>query len=116
MDMRLQGAISGITVLGLPPVKLIQFADNMNLFLSLKDDMDKLQAKLSLSSLAIGSKFNYEKTDVLRVGLLAHCSVLMDDPMLGTVLDCFTGAFILPPGSLLWVLGVWIGSPDIASA
>ena len=114
MGMRLRRVISGISVYGLPPAKLIMYADDMNIFLSTHDDLPLIKSTLSATSSAIGSKFNFEKTDILLVGSLAHRSLPPSDFM--DVTSCFQGAFILPPGSPLRVLGVWISSPDFARA
>ena len=114
MGMRLRDAIVGISTHGLPPVKLIMYADDMNLFLSTADDLPLIKSTLDASSLAIGSKFNYEKTDILLVGTPAHRALPSSD--FPEIHSCFTGAFILPPGSPLRVLGVWVSSPDFAAA
>jgi len=116
MGMAPREVVWGISTLGLPPAKLIQFADDMNLFLTMGEDMVVLRATLQSASLAIGSKFNYEKTDVLQVGSPAHRSTPVDDPRYETLLACFDRAFILPPQSPLWVLGVWVGSTDRTAA
>ena len=116
MGMELRNAIIGISVLGLPHVRLIQFADDMNLFLSAQDDLRHIRTVLRNSSLALGSKFNYEKTDILRVGSAAHRERDPNSDRYSSLLSCFTGAFILPAGSPLRVLGVWVGSPDFAAA
>ena len=112
--MRLRRVINGISVHYLPLAKLIMYADDMNLFLSSQDDLPLIKSTLDASSLAIGSKFNYDKTDVLLVGSEAHRACPSRD--FADILDCFQGAFILPPGSPLRVLGVWVSSPDFAAA
>lgn len=114
MGMQLCSAISGISVYDLPPAKLIMYADDMNLFLSTLDNMSLISDTLTDSSLAISSKFNYEKTDVLLVGLSCHRSLQVTDPLLAPLLDCFTGAYILPRKSPLHILGIWISSPNFA--
>ena len=84
----------------------------MNLFLSTMDDMGLIKDTLNDMSLAIGSKFNYEKTDVL----LFHAIALSKPqaPPLAPLLDCFTGAYILSKKSPLRILGMWVGSPNFA--
>ena len=114
MGMRLRKAIRGISVLSLPPAKLIMYADDTNLFLSKDDDLALIKSELSASSLAIGSKFNFEKTDILLVGSAAHRAKLGDHPDFAPLLDCFLGAYIIPDGSPLRILGVWVSSPDHA--
>ena len=114
MGMRLRKAIKGISVLSLPPTKLIMYADDTNLFLSKDDDLALIRSELSATSLAIGSKFNFEKMDILLVGSAAHRAKLGDHPDFASLLDCFQGAYIIPDGSPLRILGVWVGSPDHA--
>ena len=109
MGMRLRHAISGISLLGLKPVKLIQYADNMNLFLSDDENLPLICKTMADTSFALGSLFNLNKTDVLVVGPPEH----RDAPHHG-ISECFTGGFILPPGLPLCVLGAWVGSPNNA--
>src|SRR5258707_270431 len=101
--MHLRASISGLSALGLPPMKLTMYADDLNLFLSAHEDLPSIGSCLTDTALTIGSKFNLEKTDVLLVGSLNH---LCSSPSLD---DCFPSAFVLPPGSPLWVppLGPW---------
>ena len=107
MGMRLRHAISGISLLGLQPVKLIQYADDMNLFLSAMEDLPLIRRTMDNTSFALGSLFNLNKTDVLVVGPPEHHDISHHD-----ITACFTGAFIIPPGLPLRVLGAWVGSPD----
>ena len=109
MGMRLRRAISGITLLGLPPVKLIQYADDMNLFLSPMEDLPLICRTMDDTSFALGSLFNLNKTDILLVGPPEHHDISHQD-----ISDCFTGGFLIPPGLPLRVLGAWVGSPDYA--
>jgi len=115
MGMALRGVLKGVSVLNLPPVKFIQFADDMNLFLSMEDDLDELSCMLRDVSLAISSRFNYDKTDILQVGSLWHQSMPLEDQEFEPLLRCFTRAFMLPASSPLRILGVWVGSPDNAA-
>ena len=114
MGMRLRKAIRSISILSLPPAKLIMYADDTNLFLSQDDDLALIKSELSATSLAIGSRFNFEKTDILLVGSAMHCAKPADDPSFAPLLDCFQGAYIIPDGSPLRILGVWVGSPNHA--
>ena len=114
MGMRLRGAIKGISVLSLPPSKLIMYADDTNLFLSRDDDLALIKSELSAASLAIGSKFNFNKTDILLVGSATHRAKTGDHPDFASLLDCFQGAYVIPDGSPLRILGVWVSSPDHA--
>ena len=107
MGMRPRHAISGISLLGLEPVKLIQYADDMNLFLSDNKDLPLIRKTMADTSFALGSLFNLNKTDVLVVGPPEH----RDAPHPG-ITECFTGGFVLPPGLPLRVLGTWVGSPN----
>ena len=109
MGMRLRRSISGISLLGLRPVKLIQYADNMNLFLSDDENLPLIHETMDDTSLALGSLFNLNKTDVLVIGPPRH----QDSPHPG-ITDCFTGGFIIPQGLPLRVLGAWVGSPNHA--
>jgi ribonuclease HI len=111
MGMRLRQSIWGISLLGLPPQKLIMYADDTNLFLSSFEDLGLIRSTMASTSFALGSKFNLEKTDVLPVGPTEHSLASHPD-----IVACFDGCYVLPPGSPLRVLGAWIGSPDLASA
>ena len=111
LGMRMRHTISGISCLGLPPAKLLMYADDMNLFVSKTEDFRKLRSVLSTSTLAIGCKFNLDKTDILVVGSAAHRS----SPSHDDIKQCFDEAYFLPTNTPLRVLGVWVGSPDRAS-
>ena len=108
--MRLRRVISSITLLGLPPVKLIQYADDMNLFLSAMEDLPLICCTMDDTSFTLGSLFNLNKTDILLVGPPEHHDISHHD-----ITDCFAGGFIIPPGLPLRILGAWVGSPDCAS-
>jgi len=113
LAMRLWRVVKGISLYGLPPVKVMLYADDINLFLSSKDSVDDVNRCLVGTSYAIGSKFNLGKTDVKPVGppdFREKCFV--DQSMSGSTLP---GAYILPPGGPLRVLGVWVDSLDHAS-
>ena len=107
---RLRNKIRGISVLGLPPTKLMMYADDTNLFLSaLDDELPVINECLKSTSYTIGCKFNLDKTDVLPIGSIAHRTLAHEN---GVGLP---SAFTLAPGSALRVLGVWIGSTDEAA-
>ena len=110
MGMHLRRAISSITLLGLPPVKLIQYADDMNLFLSAMEDLPLICQTMDDTSFTLGSLFNLNKTDILVVGPPEHHDVSHCD-----ITDCFTSGFMIPPSLPLCVLGAWVSSPDCAS-
>ena len=109
MGMRLRRTISSISLLGLPPVKLIQYADDMNLFLSSMEDLPLIRRMMDNTSSALGSLFNLNKTDILVIGPPKHHDRSHQD-----VTTCFTGGFLIPPGLPLCVLGAWVGSPNNA--
>ena len=115
LSMRLRDVIRGISVLGLPPARLIMYADDMNLFLSPQEDLALIRLELSATSFAIGSKFNYEKTDILLVGSRVHRSITNKDARAAPLLYCFEGAYFIPDGSPLRILGMWVGSRDLAN-
>src|SRR5258706_9640086 len=66
---------------------------------------------MSNSCLAIGCKFNLDKTDILVVSSLVHRSAGDHEE----VTACFDRAYVLPDGSPLRILGVWVNSPDLAT-
>ena len=113
LAMRLRRVVAGISAYGLPPVKVMLYADDINLFLSAKDSVPAVNDCLRSVSYAIGSRFNLEKTDVKPVG--PHDFRLLcftEQSMAGHIIP---GAFVLPPGSPLRILGVWVDSRDFAA-
>ncbi len=108
LGMRMRKHLVGISCCGLPPARLLMYADDMNLFMSALEDFHLIRQVLDDSSLAIGCRFNLDKTDVLVVGSLEHRSNGSHEE----VTACFEGAYVLPDNSPLHVLGVWINSPD----
>ena len=111
LGMRMRQTISGISCFGLPPAKLLMYADDMNLFVSKNENFPRIRSVLNNTTLAIGCKFNLDKTDVLMVGSTAHRS----SPSHDDIRRCFDEAYFLPADTPLRVLGIWIGSPDRAS-
>jgi len=104
--------VKGLRVPGLDPVKVMLYADNVNLFLGEEDSVQEISECLTKASYAIGSKFNMDKTDVKPVGphtFQERCYRNQD--MAGSMIP---GVCILPPADPLWILGVWIGSWDNA--
>jgi len=113
LAMRLRQVVTGISAYGLPPVKVMLYADDINLFLSAEDSVPAINDCLRSVSYTIGSKFNLEKTDVKPVGphdFQLQC--FTGQSMAGHIIP---GAFVLPPGSPLRVLGVWVASRDFAA-
>ena len=111
LGMRMRHTLSGISCYGLPPAKLLMYADDMNLFVSTSENFRKLRSVLDDSTLAIGCRFNLNKTDILIVGSMAHRSTPSHDD----IKQCFDEAYFLPANTPLRVLGMWVGSPDRAS-
>jgi len=112
LAIRLREQVLGLSVRGLPPVKVMLYADDVNLFLSPQDSIPEISGCLADVSRIIGSKFNLDKTDVKPVG--PHDFQLKcfnDQDMGGSIIP---GAHILPPADPLRILGVWIGSRDNA--
>ena len=112
LAMRLRATLQGFSLLGLPPVKLMFYADDLNLFLCTWEPIAPIRQCLDDASFAIGSLFNHEKTDIKPLGRPAFkeaCFALQT--MNGEALP---GRYVLAPGSPLRVLGVWVGSPDMA--
>src|SRR5258706_1799745 len=108
LGMRMRKHLAGISCCGLRPARLIIYADDMNLFMSASEDFRLIRQVLDDSSLAIGCRFNLDKTDILVVGSLEHRSSSSHEE----VAACFKGAYVLPDKSPLRVLGVWVNSPD----
>jgi len=113
LAMRLRVAIQGISVLGLPPAKIMLYADDTNLFLSPADSLPTVATCLTSTSYAIGSQFNLDKTDVKPVGTPAFKQLAYDDPV--AIRASLPGAYVLHPSAPLRILGMWIGSEDFAA-
>ena len=113
LAMRLRSVISGFRVPNLPPVRVIMYADDTNLFLSTSDDVSSIKAELDSASFAIGSKFNHEKSIVKAIGSPefqseCHASGLINGQTLPS-------ATFLSPDEPLRILGVWVGPPGCTS-
>ena len=111
LGMRMRSCLKGISCFGLAPAKLIQYADDINLFASKDEDFPLVQSVLQETSIAIGNQINLDKTSVLVVGSKQHKEAVAH-PLIS---ECFEEAEILPDGAPLRVLGVWIGSSDRAT-
>ena len=111
LGMRMRRCLKGISCFRLDPAKLIQYADDINLFTSKSEDFHLVKSVLEKTSVAIGNQINLDKTSMLVVGSKQHKEAA-EHPL---VSECFEGAEILPAGAPLRVLGVWIGSNDRAS-
>ena len=111
LGMRMRKCLRGISCFGLAPAKLIQYADDINLFASKDEDFHLVKSVMTKTSVAIGNQINLNKTSVLVVSSKQHKETV-EHPL---VSECFEGAEILPAGAPLRVLGVWIGSNDQAN-
>jgi len=112
LAMRLRNRITGLSVYGLAPAKVALYADNINLFLSENDSIPGLASCLEDTSLAVGSKFNMEKTDVKPVGTEGFVRRCHEEQRMGH--STLPGAYVLPPEDPLRILGIWIGDTSLA--
>jgi len=113
LAIRLRQVVKGLSIPGLKPVKVMLYADDINLFLGREDSVPEVSECLTSVSKIIGSKFNMDKTDVKPVGphdfqLGCYTRQDMNGPSI-------PGVHILPPADPLRILGVWIGSRDYAA-
>ena len=113
LAMRLRHIISGFRVPGLPPVRLIMYADDTNLFLSTSDDVSSIKTGLDDASFAIGSKFNHEKSIVKAIGSLDFQSECQASGLING--QTLPSANFLSPDEPLRILGVWVGPPGCTS-
>ena len=105
--------VNGLRVPGLALVKVMLYADDVNLFLGEQDSVAEISVCLTDISYAIGSRFNMDKMDVKPVGphtFQIQCYERQD--MAGSTIP---RACILPPADPLRILGVWISSRDNAT-
>src|SRR5258706_15971292 len=82
LGMRMRQHLTGISCCGLPPAKLIMYANDMNLFMSVVENFCLIRHVMTDSRLAIGCRFNLDKTYILVVG--SCCSVtswLLETPL-----------------------------------
>ena len=112
LAMRLRATLQGFSLLGLPPVKLMFYADDLNLFLRAREPLAPIKQCLDESCFAIGSLFNIEKTDIKPLGRLAFREACFASQSMNG--EALPGGYVLAPNSPLRVLGVWVGSPDMA--
>ena len=112
LAMHLQATLQGFSLLGLPPVKLMFYADNLNLFLRACKPLAPIKQCLDDMCFAIGSLFNHEKTDIKPLGCLAFKEACFASQTMDG--EALPRGYVLAPNSPLRVLGVWVGSPDLA--
>ena len=113
LAIKLRQVVKGLSVPGLRPVKVMLYADDINLFLGQEDSVQEVSECLASVSKIIGSKFNMDKTDIKPVGphdFQLNCYTRQD--MGGPSIP---GVHILPPADPLRILGVWVGSRDFAT-
>ena len=113
LAMRLRAKLSGFSIRGLPPVCVMFYADDINMFLSLRDQVHEVVACLDSTSFAIGSRFNHDKTDVKPLGSSGFVQRCFDSQSLDG--HTLPGSYVLAPSAPLHVLGVWVASHDRAS-
>ena len=113
LAMRLRRIISGFRIPSLPPVRLIMYADDTNLFLSTSDDIPSIKTGLDDASFAIGSKFNHEKSIIKAIGSLDFQSECLASGLING--HSLPDATVLSPDEPLRILGVWIGPPGCTS-
>jgi len=112
LAIKLRQCVKGLSVHGLAPVKVMLYADDVNLYLGKDDSIQEIATCLTDVSWTIGSKFNMDKTDMKPVGPHAfQVQCYTDQNMAGPTLP---GACVLPPTDPLRILGVWVGSRDNA--
>ena len=68
LGMRMRRCLKGISCFRLDPAKLIQYADDINLFASKREDFHLVKSVLEKTSVAISNQINLDKTSVLVVG------------------------------------------------
>jgi len=113
LAIRLRQVVKGLAVPGLEPVRVMLYADDINLFLGQEDSIQEVSDCLTSVSRTIGSKFNMEKTDVKPVGPHDFQLACYTQQDMGG--QSIPGAHILPPADPLCILGVWVGSWDFTS-
>ena len=113
LAIKLRQKIKGLSVQGLAPAKIMLYADDVNLFIGADDSIPDISDCLTSVSYAIGSKFNMDKTDIKPVGPHKFQLACYNNQDMGG--NSIQGAHILPPTDPLRVLGVWVGSRDLAA-
>ena len=113
LAIKLRQVVKGLAVPGLAPMKVMLYADDINLFIGQDDSVQEVSDCLSSVSKTIGSKFNMDKTDVKPVGPHDFQLACYTQQDMGG--QSIPGAHILPPADPLRILGVWVGSRDFAT-
>jgi Reverse transcriptase (RNA-dependent DNA polymerase) len=112
LSMRLCNTLQGVSIRGLPPAKLMMYADDTNLFVDDWEDLALIKWTLDSMADTLGSSFNSEKTIIKPFGDTEFMMVAFQDGTPNT--RVFPHATILPPGDPICILGIWVGSPDRA--
>lgn len=110
--MRLRAKLSGFSIHSLPPVCVLFYADDVNMFLSPADSVSEVTKCLDDMSFAIGSRFNHDKTDVKPLGTTGFVQSCFESQSLAG--QPLLGSYILTPSAPLCVLSVWVASQDRA--
>ena len=106
LAMRLCTSLHGFSVDGLPPVKTMLYADDINLFLSESDSIQAIIDCLNDMSYMISVKFNHDKTDIKPIGTAGFAQCCFDSQTLNG--QKFPSTYILAPSAPLQVLSVWV--------
>ncbi|TFK51633.1 hypothetical protein OE88DRAFT_1604450, partial [Heliocybe sulcata] len=110
--LRASPALLGFQVPGiLDNVLVTLFADDTTVYLRKEDRYADLMQCLDTWCNASGVRFNTEKTEIIPIGSIAHCSLVLasrclhpdDDPLL-------TSIHLARDGEAVRSLGVWIGN------
>jgi ribonuclease HI len=110
LGMKLRATLQGVSVMGLPPAKLLMYTDDTNLFVNETESLPDIKQTLDCTADALGSAFNNEKTVIKPFG---DTEFMATTHLSGTDnTKAFRGAEVLPPGSPIRILSVWIDSPD----
>ena len=112
LAMRLCATLQGFSLLDLPPIKLMFYTDDLNLFLRTCEPLAPIKQCLDDACFAIGSLFNHEKTDIKPLGRQAFKEACFASQTMNG--EALPGGYILAPNLPLRILGVWVGSPDMA--
>jgi hypothetical protein len=112
LSMRLCNTQQGVSVRGLPPAKLMMYADDTNLFVDDQEDLTLIKWTLDSTADTLGSSFNNEKTINKPFGDAEFMMAAFQDRTPN--MRVFPHTTILPPGNPICILGVWVGSLDRA--
>ena len=93
-------------------IKIMLFADDMNLFLNKDDQLDHVQSTLNKWCKVSGARFNIEKTEIIPMGKRSHRRIVAETRRINPY-----DATPLPPkiriaqdGEAVRILGAWVGN------